>query len=173
MALLDRIPKKGKVYRRGDLLFWAQGGCICTERMDQDGSFKALSRAEFVARIIMERDALKADCYNYNDERDAAAKFVVEGCASVKEAKLQGDPFDPQVLEEQQRERENNKGYILLSGGGVHMVDGAGGGTNDNLPPRVVTPGTKQKAVLRTHGSQDYPNRAKDLPKFGPDPKKG
>lgn len=168
MAQLDKIPKKGKVYKypQINLIFWAQGGCVCFEDT-LDGSFQVLKRADFVARILLVRDCLAADTYRFADERNAATNFVIDGCECNKEAKHQGDPFDPRVLEEKRRERENSKGYMSMAG--AVMLGGLTGDVKSILwngpqPEKKFSPGPGQQVTLRTRSQDDAPELAKFLP---------
>jgi hypothetical protein len=172
MAQLDRVPPRGKVHRYRKLLFWAQGGCVCVENEDEAGAFKSMSRVDAVARVILFKQAVDEGAYNYADERIEATNFIVNWCDSVREAKRQGDPFDPEVLAQQLRERQNSKGYIYLGDGSTKAINGFSQ-TDAALIPKIFIPGPGQKVVLRTGGSADFPQRAKELPAFGPPPRKG
>lgn len=170
MAAVDKIPKKGKVYRFRHILFWAQGGCICLEDARKNGDFKALSRNEFKWRIVAFRDALLAgadDRWPY--DRNETTNFIVNACAAVKEAKQQGDLFNPRVVEEKERERLNQKGFIYLGTGTENFRDfvNMGPASPDTLPDRLfsVTPGGR-KIRSRIGGHRDFPHRANEIPRI-------
>ena len=123
MAQLDRYPAKGRVYRFRNLLYWAQGGCVCMERMDENGKFNVVQRKEFINRIVAIRDSLNMGHFRFADEREQMINFVLNACAVVKECRKQGDPFDPRVLADQIRARKLQKGYIYLGDGSVLFTD--------------------------------------------------
>ena len=117
------MHKQGKVYKYQDLIFWAQGGVICIEDT-RDGSYQTASRAEFVARILVVRQSIDANRYQYPSERNEDYNFIFNGVAAVKEAKQQGDPFDPAVIEALIRGRRkswifNSKGEAIGSSNAI------------------------------------------------------
>lgn len=109
----DRLPKMGKVYRYRNLIFWAQDGCICIEdeRPELGGDFRVVSRPDFAATIILFRDSYEKGGYAYAEMRNEDHNFIVNGCAAVKEAKRQGDPNDPRVIESKMREHRRTFFY--------------------------------------------------------------
>lgn len=143
LSKFDRLPPKGTVYRYRKLLFWAQGGCICIEDEAMDGDFQVVSRAEFAARVITMRANLEKGRYKYPDERIEDENFVINGAKAVKEGKHQGDPFDPEVL--QQKMFELRQGRILLGNGsgavvGAHYYRRGAVSQSQDLAAQAVLP---------------------------------
>ena len=167
MAQLDHYPKKGRVYRFRNLLFWAQGGCICLEdTATSEGSFNVIKRTEFAARVIAIQKSVEAGHFNYASEREQAINFVINGCASIKEGRHQGDPFDPKVLSQQLRDRQTNKGYIYL-GDGTKVSVAGDSSPGENPPGKDYVVGPGQKVKLHTHTSKDVPERVANLSPIG------
>lgn len=169
MANFDRIPAKGKVYRFRQLLFWAQGGCVCIEDMAQEGDYRVVSRADFAARVISMRDAIAAGEFDrHPDERNAAHDFVLNGVAVVKEAKHQGDPFDPVVLAQKTRDRQTQKGMLYAgTPGRILLPTQYGGQGAATAGGRLFYPGENQKPiVLRTLTEDQAPAQAAVLPRL-------
>ena len=118
------MPKAGKVYKYRNLIFWAQGGQICIEDT-ADGSYRVCGRAKFAARVIMMNNVLKrasAEALRFSDERNADYNFVTDGAAAVKEAKRQGDPQDPRVMEHWIK--HHRPGYIFTGNSGSVVWQG-------------------------------------------------
>lgn len=104
---------QGPRYKFRNQQFWAEGGLICIENQ-LDGNFKAITRAEAVARAICLNDELKF--MDYPDERDELCKCVVNLGEAVKEAKRQGDPTNPDVRKQLIKDRK--KVSVLFSTSG-------------------------------------------------------
>lgn len=96
--------KEGPRHRFQDQIFYAWNGVVAVEDQ-RDGTFKTMPRADFAARAVAFNEALKQkwDCF-YDDERTALGRAVVEMCECVKEAKDQGDPYDPEAMTRVARE---------------------------------------------------------------------
>lgn len=173
MARLDKMPPQGRVYRFRRLLFWAQGGCICLEDTANDGNYNVIKREEFAARVVnLKMSVDKGHFDQYADERNEVINFVINGCAAIKEGKHQGDPFDPRVLADKLAANHISKGYIYLGDGSRVTVPNAAPPANP--PGKLFIAGPGQKVTLRTHSQSEVPDRAADLPAFGPpaDPSK-
>lgn len=163
MALLDKLPKAGRVYRYKALLFWAQGGLVCIEDTSAEGEFKTVTAAEFAARVITVRRLLERHAHKYADERNEDWNFIVNGAACVKEARRQGDPFDPAVLEELLRSRKRSYIYtgdstatvtfdpVVAESGGVAVA-------------HAFKPGQGQSVTLHTVSQDHAPDQAAQLP---------
>lgn len=74
--------------------FWAEGGMVCLENVD-NGDFRAITRAEAAARAIALNEELRF--IEYPSERDELSRCIQNLCEVVKEAKRQGDPTNPAV----------------------------------------------------------------------------
>lgn len=127
MAALDQLPPAGRVRKYKSLLFWPQGGVVCIVDESKDGEFTTATAAEFAARVIQIRYLIERGTHKYADERNADYNFVCDGAACVKEARKQGDPFDPKVLEHLLRHRRrsfiftgNGTGKVLHTAGVLH-----------------------------------------------------
>jgi hypothetical protein len=124
--------------------------------MDQEGSFKALKREDFRDAILMFKKNVDTGCYVYPSERNETANFIINACASVKEARHQGDPFIPEVIAQMDRDRRNARGYIYLGGSdAMHVVHMPG-----------TAPAAARKHSLIYQASR-Y-DKAGELPAFGP-----
>lgn len=102
---------EGKRYRFQKQEFWACNGLIYLENRDT-GDFKAISRADAAARAIMFNDELRRDDGFYPDERTELSNCICNLCEAVKEAKHQGDPFDPEAAK--QRAKESHNPSVLI-----------------------------------------------------------
>lgn len=113
-ATMPEVKHKiGSSYIYGAVRFWAEGGVICTEDLNT-GNYACCTREEFAARIVVFKLAINANTYIYPSERINAANLVYNAKAALKEAKFQGDPFDPKVYEAQLRHRR--KSFVLVDG---------------------------------------------------------
>lgn len=157
-----KLPKPGQVYRYKKLLYWAQGGVICIEDT-RDGEFKTESRVEFAARVITIRTVLAADRYKYADERNEDFNFVINGAAAVKEARKQGDPFDPKVLESVLKHRRRS--FIFTGDGSTASVSYGGVlGVEDGEGTRQFSYDKGRSVVLHTVSQDEAPAQKALLP---------
>lgn len=140
--------KQGKVYAYKNLIFWAQGGVICIEDKE-NGDFNTVTAAEFAARIITVREILAKDRHRFTDERNEDHNFILNGCACVKEARKQGDPFDPAVIAYMNRHR--GKSYIFTGDGTAVVSNAISHSRTDEgnvLPPIPKAPENKPIKTL-------------------------
>lgn len=153
----DALPPRGRVYKFKKLIFWAQGGTICIEDVN-DGSFRCITAQDFAARRVAVRDQLTSATRNkyydtYPDERALDSRFVDEAKRCIQEALRQGDPFDPRVLEHFYRHRRPS---LVHMGGGNFVTTRAISGDDPTatalvaeLPPLPAQVYRDRDAVLR------------------------
>lgn len=169
MAASDKLPKAGRVYRYKSLLFWAQGGIICIVDEAQDGDFHTETAADFAARVILMGRSLKLHQHVYADEREADTNFVLNGAACVKEARKQGDPFDPAALAQMLRSR--SRSFIYTGDGCARVVEDPvvkqSGGIAQEFQ---FSPGSGSSITLHTVSQDQAPEQKSELP---PIPTKG
>lgn len=86
---------RGKRYKFGSLLFWAECGMICTEDL-QNGDFKVVLVKDFLLRA---RSILRSiNRMKYADEREQHMTMVENAIKACKEAQAQGRPDDPKAV---------------------------------------------------------------------------
>ena len=94
--------KCGRTYRHKDLEFYAMNGVICLHD-NRDGSYTGLTRKEFLERA----EFLNSEQPVMHGHRTAAQaeahrlqrKVIDDMVECVKEAKIQGDPFDAAFID--------------------------------------------------------------------------
>ena len=108
-------------YKR--LMIWAEKGFVRME--DQDtGEFITITRRDALLRAKAINDGLVD---KWPSERVEGQRLVSGLIDVIKEAKVQGDPMDPVVMEEMIREVNRSKragsGNIILPSGSVPGVE--------------------------------------------------
>jgi hypothetical protein len=89
-----RTSSNSKVFGYKRVKFWPERGLIHIVEEDT-GEYTPCSRSEWVARIVALNNATKR--IKYRDERTKNYRLIEQMLAANKEAKDQGDPFDPRV----------------------------------------------------------------------------
>jgi hypothetical protein len=99
-------PQEGKHYRFRNQEFFAVEGMVVLEDAN-DGSIKGLT----VRTALKRAEALNAQVkvMNYRDERDEVMRCVENLIECIKEAKLQGDPTDPEICLKKVREQRRSR----------------------------------------------------------------
>jgi len=111
------MPGPGRRYKYKDLIFWAENGLIRMEDQ-RTGEFFTITRQEAFERA--KAIAEEINMITWGDEREATLSLVQSMCDVIDEAKNQGDPTDPEVIERVAREtKRSKKARILLPGGTV------------------------------------------------------
>lgn len=122
-----------KVRDFGDFKYWAQGGRIHIVN-EVDGAYKSCSIDEFGQRAL----TLAASAMNAVDaqERRMLTKIVGDMRDVLYEAKSQGDPHDPKVLEQRLRQRRPKAklGYAKAN----HFAESGPLAGDDYFPTAVV-----------------------------------
>jgi hypothetical protein len=149
---MPELPiKSGKRYYYKKLMYWAENGCICIEDL-RDGDFRMLTSAEFAARLITIRAVLDSDRNKFSDERNQDWNFLVQGCDCIREAKQQGDMFDPAVMNYLKRHR--HKSFSL----------GVGTGQEVDLFTVSQADAPEQKSLLPPLGQYTIKNKKEQAP---------
>lgn len=86
------MDKTGKVYKYGNLRFWAQDGFIAIVN-EITGELRFVSRKEFLQRAKVVNEAAKKN--PFKDERLKMIRFAENAIAACQEAYEQGNPLNP------------------------------------------------------------------------------
>lgn len=99
------MAEKVKIRKFGQLSFWAENGLIHLNN-EETGKYVCLSRLEALTRAqALSEEAAHRRGDKYYDQRNAMVELVEDIIEVVREAKHQGDPHDPKVLEHYAKHR--------------------------------------------------------------------
>jgi hypothetical protein len=92
-------------HRFRDLVFWAEGGAVVLQN-EATGEVSVLPVKTFLERLLALNLANTRE--RHIDEREELSSAVEAGVRIAREAKDQGDPLDPKVIEQRMRHRTSN-----------------------------------------------------------------
>lgn len=148
---------RGRVYKFRMFEFWAENGRIYlldTEKAgdsdaELDEQVQTMSPGDFLKRAIAIRQIVQ-DRDQPNCTVRQSRRLLEEATLVAKQAKKQGDPTDPQVLEHMAKHRRQSQ--ILVPGRDFHAGSGLG-----LPPPRYKLPRRDPLDIMR-RGAQVTPD---------------
>jgi hypothetical protein len=112
------MAKAGTRYYHDDIEFWAENGLIYVED-HRDDSFQAISVRDALQRaavLSVEARRIRTKGKVGAEDRKHLLDCVDNLINACRQARKQGDPGDPKVLEDLRKQRKKN---VLLPGPGV------------------------------------------------------
>lgn len=105
----------GRRYRFRDMEFWAENGMVMLEDRNT-GEFIAVTRRDMILRAMAFNDEINK--IPWGDEREEMHSIVQSLADVIREAKHQGDPSDPKVVEDRVKEiKRNRKNKVIMMPG--------------------------------------------------------